>query len=778
MERFNRVKTQGSSPSPSSVPTRVASPRPGAEPGFLYPVSVVAVILLSYAARVYHLGAAAIEFDEAFSIHTAASSLADILNAVANYEPHPPFYYSFLHFWYPVFGASEFSLRFPSLLTNVLTVALLIRLAASLGWRWPGVLAGLIFACNPYQIWYAQEARMYAPVILFGLLAVYGELQTARHRRRRDLVGYVAFMLLALYTHYYAIFLGVFVNLLVLATLWFDEEAAPEVRQSLVRRWLAAQLVVALLYLPWLVYAYRVSLDYSRAEIDLPGMLNIVKISLVEFSVGLSYPPSLANSAALAFLVLLAVGLWGVGRSGAPWPVWRRYLLVVGYLLMPLALGGVASLSRSMFQTRYFLVSAPAFFILLGLGSYQISRVSLPVGIAATLLILGIQVQSLNYYFFDPRYDKSEPADAIERVAGLVGPRDGVILDGWGQANQFWYYHDLRKSEPAPGWVLPLPGANAWSATLAQVDQIMATRSGVWLLTYSASEVDGQRLIEGYLSHNYFPVLSRHIITNDISYFAAAPATAPRVTPIGDTCNDNVQLDAVEDYGTSGPAGAILPITVHWRATEPITHDYGVSWRLLDSAGHTVLQRDTQPASGFSPTTTWPVGQEVLDRYGLLVPSDLPPGTYDLAVIAFDRSSGAECVFRHGQSALPGPTVPLLSIKVLDGSPARTFDQPAPSHPVAQTFGALTLDGYDLDPGPFRPGDPLAPRLYWRVNQPVATDEVATVRLLDANGAVIDERSDKLGPPTFRPVVGKAGARSPTTLTSRSRRAPRPEPIN
>ncbi|HEX5416179.1 MAG TPA: glycosyltransferase family 39 protein [Chloroflexota bacterium] len=740
---------------------RVPKQRSVANSPVVYHLSALAVILLGFAARAYRLGGMAIEFDEAFSIRTAAANLADILHAVATYEPHPPFYYSFLHFWYPVFGTSEFSLRFPSVLANVLTIALMMRLATSLGWRWPGVLAGLLCAVNPYQVWYAQEARMYAPVILFGLLAVYGALRAVHRNRRRDLGAYIGLMLLALYTHYYAIFLGIFINLLVLAVLRNGNGPAHATRRAQLTRWLGAQAVVALLYLPWLAYAYRVSLGYSRAPVDFWGMLHTLGVSLVDFSIGTSFPAAAANTVALAFLVVLVIGLWGVGQRGSPWPAWRRYLLVVGYLLLPLTLGFIASFARSMFQPRYFLVSAPAFFLLLGLGVHRIWRISWPVGIAVTAFLIAVQLQSLTNYFVNPLYDKSEPADAVVRVGGLVGPSDAVILDGWGQSNQFWYYHDLLHTEPAPGYVLPLTGPGGWEATLPEIDQIMDSHRGAWLLTYTAPEIDGQRLIEGYLYRNYFPVSSVRIVTKSVMYFASPPPTPPRVTPIGDTCNNSLRLDAVEVYGGSGPAGTIVPVALRWRATGPISRDYGVSWRLRDSEGHTVLQRDAQPASGFSPTTGWKTGQEVLDRYGVRIPGDLPPGPYNLEVIAFDRTSGAECVFRHGQTALPDPAVPLTTIRVVDAPPIATPDNPAPTRPLLAALGPLTLDGYDLDKGPYRPGDSLSPRLYWWVNRPSVSDVVATVRLLDKNGVVVAEESEKLGTsgfPTSRWQTGRAVA--------------------
>src|SRR5581483_6732731 len=148
-------------------------------------------------------------------------------------------------------------------------------------------------------------------------------------------------------------------------------------------------------------------------------------------------------------------------------------------------------------------------------------------------------------------------------------------------------------------------------------------------------------------------------------------------------------------------------------ALAPIQRNYVVSWRLLDSRGHTVLQRDSVPSSGYAPTNTWIPGDLVTDRYGMLLPADLPPGEYGLAIVLFDRNSGAVCTFSHGTKVLPGTVLPLTRIRVLDAPPSSTVGDTVPAHPASVPLGPLTLQGYDLEPGPYHPGDTVALRLYW-----------------------------------------------------------------
>lgn len=106
-------------------------------------------------------------------------------------------------------------------------------------------MGAALLALNPYQVWYSQEARMYTPVALFGLIAIYCTLRALQDGKLLYLGLYAAFMLLSLYSHYHAVFLFVFANL-----LWLAVRYRTKPRFSLTH-WIGAPLVAAALFLPW-----------------------------------------------------------------------------------------------------------------------------------------------------------------------------------------------------------------------------------------------------------------------------------------------------------------------------------------------------------------------------------------------------------------------------------------------------------------------------------------------------------------------------------------------
>jgi hypothetical protein len=57
---------------------------------------------------------------------------------------------------------------------------------------------------------------------------------------------------------------------------------------------------------------------------------------------------------------------------------------------------------------------------------------------------------------------------------------------------------------------------------------------------------------------------------------------------------------------------------------------------LLDSGSVVVAQRDAEPADNLRPTTSWKVGEQVQDNYGIAIPADLPAGSYTLEIGMYD----------------------------------------------------------------------------------------------------------------------------------------------
>lgn len=88
-------------------------------------------------------------------------------------EPHPPAYYFFMFGWTKIFGTSLESIRFPSVLIGLLSIFLIFQIARLLFNEYIGLVSAALLAFNGHQIYWSQNARMYAMTCFLGLLSIF-----------------------------------------------------------------------------------------------------------------------------------------------------------------------------------------------------------------------------------------------------------------------------------------------------------------------------------------------------------------------------------------------------------------------------------------------------------------------------------------------------------------------------------------------------------------------------------------------------------------------------
>src|SRR3972149_1182266 len=145
------------------------------------------------ALRVSGLGASAIWYDESFSLAMARLPLLDMIRTAA-LDFNPPLWEMIAWVSVRIFGVNEIGLRAPALVASILPLLLARYLAHTLLPDMPAALGVGAVALLPYQLWMAQEGRMYAMMSLLYLFAF------ALARRGRWL-GLSAVLGLLLYSH-------------------------------------------------------------------------------------------------------------------------------------------------------------------------------------------------------------------------------------------------------------------------------------------------------------------------------------------------------------------------------------------------------------------------------------------------------------------------------------------------------------------------------------------------------------------------------------------------
>lgn len=166
------------------------------------------IIILGAILRLYHLGFESIWLDEAYSISLSnVGTIGQVWdNAIA--EMFPPLHFLILYFMHAL-GDSETLMRLPSAVAGILTIPLLYLTGARFFGKNEGLVAAFLLAVSPMHLFYSQEARPYALVVLLALASLYYFYTALTVGKRNDWALFILFSALAFYTHYYVVFVFV-----------------------------------------------------------------------------------------------------------------------------------------------------------------------------------------------------------------------------------------------------------------------------------------------------------------------------------------------------------------------------------------------------------------------------------------------------------------------------------------------------------------------------------------------------------------------------------------
>jgi len=592
-------------------------------------IILIILLLTAFALRLYRLDHQELWGDEAYSAYVSKLPLPAVVSPRT--ETNPPLYHLLLYFWVGLTGSSVFALRFLSLVFGVLTVPLLYRLARLAFGGPAGLLAALLWAISPFQVYYSQEARMYALATFATALSMFllARIVSDEGRQSRLWIAYFLTTAAAIFTHYYALFVVVAQNVSMIA-LWRRDRGR-------LRCWLTVQAALVLSFLPW-VLAQRGFLGGKASarfhELTLPVLMSIVKRSLIAFSVGTTVEAPLRGYLALAFLLLAAPGLLAavtVQEDSEIPPPGGLFWLLLAWLAIPLAFAWLVNPLMPFFQERYLLIIAPAFIVLVA-GGLRWMGGRWPWALALGLLfIISASSISLHNWFFDDAYTKGEYKLMMDYVRDHAQGGDLLLLNNPLQEALFDYYrppgvpyrflsrHDLRTEQRADRALAALTKGY----------------SRVWLVMFGYPEqYDPHHLAEQWLSQHGYRSFYRSFLGAYLTlYVMPSVDVSPSMQhTVAANLGNKVLLIGYSLNAQEIEAGDALLLTLYWQALAEMERRYTVFTHLLDAENRIVAQMDGEPLGGTHPTTEWRFGEIVRDNYGLLIAPDTPPGEYLLEV--------------------------------------------------------------------------------------------------------------------------------------------------
>ncbi len=120
------------------------------------------------------------------------------------------------------------------------------------------------------------------------------------------------------------------------------------------------------------------------------------------------------------------------------------------------------------------------------------------------------------------------------------------------------------------------------------------------------------------------------------------PTAVPAIAhPLDFRFGDTIRLVGYTLARQDVQPGGRVHLTLYWQASAPITAAYSVFTQVIAPADATKAgQRDGEPGCNLAPTSTWPPGTIIADRYSIPLAEGARPGTYQLLVGMYGRESG------------------------------------------------------------------------------------------------------------------------------------------
>ena len=261
-------------------------------------IFLIIILLLGIFLRFYKIDFLTLWYDESHTIYTSENFFNFIpkymsyqdgyynnLSSVAfssyvgeGLNINPPFYFMIMNIWINLFGTTETALRAFSALAGIISILFIYLLASYLFNKQIGLISAFLFAINPFNIAYSQEARTYTFIVLLGLISTYYFIKSLD---KNKLVYWIIFIIttaIGLYTHTFFIFIILFE---ILYFFLFIKKY-----KKLFKNFILSLILAFILYLPWLPHFYYADLYANKYFwLDIFSWID-VPLTLIVFGIG------------------------------------------------------------------------------------------------------------------------------------------------------------------------------------------------------------------------------------------------------------------------------------------------------------------------------------------------------------------------------------------------------------------------------------------------------------------------------------------------------------
>ncbi len=429
----------------------------------LAPWLVILITLVGGGLRVLLLASKGMWLDETFSVWMANHNVGEMLHWIVKIDQHPPLYYLLLRGWMALRGDTPYDVRLLSALFGAGAIPLIYLIGKRMSGAVLGLAAAVLLAISPFNIYYAQETRMYTLLTFNAAAAMYALVRLltdaravrpigsqfrdywlawrasepvessgqsgwrawiARHRWspiqtvETDLawVALIVFSAATLLTHNTAVLFLFAINFFVLGLLLFrrlkQSGPLPAFQAPSLANWLKAQIGILILWSPWSVaFVRQAGRVYHEFWIPKPDVAAVIRVLESFLNPSLSYlQGSQVTVMWILYGLVLCLGLLHYRKKLS------HFLFLAALFAVPFAGELLVSLRRPIFYDRTLIWTTIPLLLVMAAGIAQLKLRFLMIVVVGILGTSSLFSAS-DYYRFWQKEDWSTPAGYVANFA-------------------------------------------------------------------------------------------------------------------------------------------------------------------------------------------------------------------------------------------------------------------------------------------------------------------------------------------------------------------------
>ena len=397
------------------------------------------------ALRFFYLSHFSFWYDEVATVIQSRQLASEIIFSPLH-PVYPPLYFLLLHVL-PISGTGEWMMRFPSALAGTLTIPLMFLLGRRLFDAATGMVAALLLTISPFHIYFSQEARPYAIVIVVLTAALLYFTRWLQSGQSRDVWIATGLLVIGTYVQSVAALSIVALNVFML----FHARAF----RPLWRTWLKTQGFLALCLMPYVFLSFREYLYFWASShqlgiekpLPLRDLMWMVGTILFNFAHGFTFSlrgfgapiePTdawgrlLVKTPFILFILPLILSGWKQLNARGVYGRCLRFLIIV-----PFVLTFLVSLRINWLMPNHLSVVLPPFCLLMAWG---LCRLLHPWNWIAGGLVGLLSFTSLAHYYFDPASQREPWRAVTQYVASHSLDGDTLLFDAPHSQIPYNYY--------------------------------------------------------------------------------------------------------------------------------------------------------------------------------------------------------------------------------------------------------------------------------------------------------------------------------------------------